>query len=254
MTWNPQQYLKFAEPRLRPALELLARIPIAAPRTVCDIGCGAGNVTRYLVERWPGAAITGVDNSATMLAHATATMPQVRWVNRDLSNWHPEVPVDVIYSNAAFHWLPDHQQLFARYAGNVARGGAFAVQMPCNFRAPSHTLIADTVRSGPWRDKLQHLLRPVPVRDPQFYYDVLAPLASEIDIWQTEYLHVLTGPDPVKEWTKGTWLKPFLDALAPSDRDVFEREYASRLREAYPPQSDGTTLFPFKRLFIVAVV
>ena len=158
---------------------------------------------------------------------------------------------DVIYSNAALHWLPDHQQLFPALVAGLSRGGFLAVQMPRNFSAPSHTLIDATARAGRWRAKLEPLLGAAPVREPQFYYSLLAPLAQTLDIWETEYLQVLSGDDPVKEWTKGTWLMPFLDRLDAAQRVDFEADYALRLRAAYPPLADGTTLFPFRRLFIV---
>ena len=252
MSWNPDQYLKFSAPRLRPAIDLLAAVPSTRPGTVYDLGCGAGNVTRLLAERWPQADITGVDDSASMLAKAATEQARVRWVERGLAQWRADRPADLIYSNAALHWLPDHARLFPALLAQLAPGGVLAVQMPRNFDAPSHTLIADTVRAGPWRARLEPLLQPPPVAAPEFYFGVLAPLAERVDIWQTEYLQVLEGTDPVKEWTKGTWLKQFLDALDAPERDAFEQDYAARLRVAYPMRADGRTLFPFRRLFIVA--
>jgi trans-aconitate 2-methyltransferase len=251
MSWSPDQYLKFSQPRLRPAMDLLARVPSGEPRCVYDLGCGAGNVTAALVARWPRASITGVDSSAAMLAQAARVLPQVRWVHHGLADWQADAPADVIYSNAALHWLPNHQQLFPALVGALSPGGVLAIQMPRNFSAPSHTLIDATARDGPWLAKLEALLGATPVADPQYYYNLLAPLASGLDIWESEYLQVLSGEDPVKEWTKGTWLMQFLDPLEPTERTAFEAEYARRLRAAYPRLADGTTLFPFRRLFIV---
>jgi trans-aconitate 2-methyltransferase len=252
MAWNPDQYLKFAEPRLRPALDLLAALPTPQPAVVFDLGCGTGHVTRLLAERWPQAEVTGVDDSAAMLARAAEASNSIRWVEQGLADWRADRPADLIYSNAALHWLPDHGRLLPRLLSQLAPGGVLALQMPRNFEAPSHTLIADSVRAGPWRARLEPLLRPAPVAAPEVYYDSLAPLAARLDIWQTEYLHVLEGADAVKEWTKGTWLKPLLDALDAAERLAFELHYAARLREAYPMRADGRTLFPFRRLFIVA--
>ncbi|MCK9380459.1 MAG: methyltransferase domain-containing protein [Sulfuritalea sp.] len=251
MAWNPDQYLKFSEPRLRPAVDLLARVAVAAPKLVYDLGCGAGNVTRLLAERWPEASITGVDDSAEMLAQAARELGAATWVRQSLAGWVPAIPPDVIFSNAALHWLPRHEELFPRLLRQLAPGGVLAVQMPRNFAAPSHSLIAETVRHGAWRRQLEHLLRPAPVAAPHEYYAMLEPLAASIDIWETEYLQVLRGTDPVKEWTKGTWLKQFLDELQEPQRAEFEADYARRLRLAYPPLADGTTLFPFCRLFMV---
>jgi trans-aconitate 2-methyltransferase len=251
MSWDPKQYLKFSQPRLRPAMDLLARIPSAEPGCVYDLGCGTGNVTAALVDRWPGANVIGVDDSAAMLAQAAKTLPQVQWVRHSLADWQADAPADVIYSNAALHWLPNHQQLFPALVEALSPGGVLAVQMPRNFAAASHTLIDATARAGPWRSKLEPLLAAAPVGEPRFYYSLLAPQASRLDIWESEYLQVLSGHDPVKEWTKGSWLMPFLDRLDPAERVAFEADYAQRLRAAYPRLADGTTLFPFRRLFIV---
>lgn len=252
MTWDPSQYLRFAAPRLRPAIDLLNRIAVEHPSTVYDLGCGAGNVTRLLAERWPSARITGVDDSEEMLASARTALPHVEWVQHSLATWQPPQPADVVYTNAALHWLGDHATLFPRLVQSVAPGGVLAVQMPRNFDAPSHTCIAETVLDGAWRARLEPLLIPPPVAGPAFYYDLLAPLTTRLDIWETEYLQVLTGRDPVKEWTKGTWLKTYLNALTPDAARAFEEAYAARVARAYPTRADGTTLFPFRRLFIVA--
>jgi trans-aconitate 2-methyltransferase len=251
MSWNPQQYLKFSQPRLRPAMDLLARIPSVEPQRVYDLGCGAGNVTAALAQRWPAARIIGVDSSAAMLAQAARSLPQVQWVQHALAGWQAERPADVIYSNAALHWLPDHRQLFPRLVAMLSPRGVLAVQMPRNFCAPSHTLIEATARAGPWLSRLEPLLGAAPVGEPQFYYALLAPLGASLDIWESEYLQVLTGEDPVKEWTKGSWLMQFLERLEPAERVQFEADYALRLRAAYPRLADGSTLFPFRRIFIV---
>lgn len=251
MAWNPDQYLKFAQPRLRPALDLLARIGLARPQRIYDLGCGAGNVTRVLLERWPDADITGVDDSAEMLAKAAEASSPIRWVRQSLADWKPEAPADLIYSNAALHWLPNHERLLPALVDALKPGGVLAVQMPRNFLAASHRSIYETVRSGPWRDKLEPLIARRTVAEPQVYYSLLESRARVLDIWETEYLHVLEGENAVKEWTKGTALKPFLHALEEPERGEFEAEYARRVAQAYPRAHDGKTLFPFRRLFIV---
>jgi len=252
VVWDPAQYLKFGDHRLRPAIDLLNRIGAEAPDEVYDLGAGAGNVTKLIRARWPEARITGVDSSEAMLAKAAAAVPDVAWQQADLASWQPPRPADVIYSNAALHWLTAHSEVFPSLVRALKPGGTLAVQMPRNFLAPSHTAIDEAARSGPWRDKLEPLLRPVPVSEPAFYFDLLAPLTAELDIWETEYLHVLEGDDPVKEWTKATWLNPLLDALAEPERGQFERRYADMVAEAYPKRPDGRTLLPFRRLFIIA--
>jgi trans-aconitate 2-methyltransferase len=253
MRWDPGQYLRFADERTRPAVDLLARIPHEARSLVFDMGCGPGNTTRLLRARWPAADLTGIDSSAEMLDRAAREVPGARWVQADLAGWRPDRPADVLFSNATFQWLDDHDRLFPALLDCLTPGGVLAVQMPRNFDAPSHTALAEVVRSGPWRERLEHLLRLAPVGTPASYYDLLAPRAASVDVWETEYVHVLRGEDPVKEWTKGTALKPFLDALEGEEGREFEERYAALLREAYPRRPDGTTLFPFRRLFIVSV-
>ncbi len=252
MPWDPAQYLKYVDHRLRPAVDLLNRIDVADPAEVYDLGAGAGNVTRLLQERWPNAHVTGVDASREMLAKAAAVAPSITWQHADFATWQPPHPASVIYSNAALHWIGDHERLLPALFSALAPGGVLAVQMPRNFSAPSHTAIADAARSGPWRTTLEPLLRPDPVAGPAFYFDLLAPLAATLDIWETEYLHVLEGEDPVKEWTKGTWLLPLLDALEEPQRSEFEAHYARLVAKAYPRRPDGRTLLPFRRLFIIA--
>jgi len=250
--WDPAKYLEFAGPRLQPALDLLSRVPLAAPAVVYDLGCGAGNVTRFLTERWPSASVTGVDGSAAMLARARAAAPTVTWQQADLGTWRPPRPADLFYSNAALHWLDDHLRLFPRLMTELAGGGVLAVQMPRNHGAPSHTEMLAAAEAGPWQERLRPLLRARPVAGPAFYYDVLAPHASHLDIWETEYLHVLDGANPVVEWTRGSALKPLLDGLEEPDRAGFLADYSARVARAYPPRPDGRTLFPFRRLFIIA--
>ena len=252
MAWDPAQYLKFADHRLRPAIDLLNRIDLTDPAEVVDLGAGAGNVTKLIKLRWPNARVTGVDTSPEMLAKAAASAPDIQWELADLGAWRPARPIDLIYSNAALHWVDGHDKLFDSLFSSLAPGGLLAVQMPRNFSAPSHTSISDAARNGPWRTKLEPLLRPSPTGDPAYYYGLLAPRAAALDIRETEYLQILDGENPVKEWTKGTWLRPLLAVLDEPERGRFEADYAARTARAYPPQADGRTLFPFRRLFILA--
>ena len=252
MIWNPEQYSRFAEQRLRPALDLIARIPLQRPRTVVDLGCGTGNVTQILRSRWPHACITGVDASPQMLTEARKMGAGIAWEHADLAAWNAAAKYELVFSNAALHWLDDHPALFERLAGNIAAGGMLAVQMPHNFAAPSHTLVRELASSHSWCDALARLLRPLPVLAPEAYYNLLAPHVRSLDIWETEYMHVLEGENPVVEWAKGTWLAPLLAVLATAARVAFEIEYRQRIAQAYPRQPDGKILFPFRRLFIVA--
>ena len=261
MTWNPQRYLEFADLRARPAVDLLARVPAQAPRTVVDLGCGAGNVTALLAERWPGAAIVGIDTSRTMLdkaRDALAGNAQVRFEERDLAAWRADPPVDVVYSNAALHWLDDHARLFAQLPHALAPGGTLAVQMPNNFGTPSHASVASIAQSERWRARIGDLVRESPVAPPEHYLRWLVPHCATVDVWETTYLQRLApradGEHPVVAFVSGTWLVPYFERLAddPPSREAFLREYRERIARAFPAESDGATLFPFRRLFIVA--
>ena len=265
MIWDPNQYLAFADLRLRPALDLLGRVPVAVPSSVVDLGCGAGNVTRVLRDRWPEARITGIDGSPEMLAAARETAsgtgsgsvsgsaPDITWIESDIEGWRAETPVDVIYSNAVFHWLGDHETLFPGLLAMVAKGGALAVQMPRNPDAPFQYLEGDVARGTEWWDTLAPHLRLDPVAEPGFYYDLLAPLCARGEIWETTYQQVLTGDNPVLEWVKGSRLRPLLAALDEPARSAYEAAYGQAVNEAYPAAPDGTTLLPFRRLFLIAV-
>ncbi len=250
--WDPAQYLKFADERTRPALDLLARVGDPSPKTVFDLGCGPGNVTALLRRRWPDARVTGVDRSEAMLAIARANHPGIEFVAADIAAFRPETPAGVIVSNAALHWLSDHASLFPALARALASGGALAVQMPHVNDQSSHLLMAESARSGSWGAKALAALPRYPRHQPADYYGWLAPLCRTVDIWETTYLHALSGPDAVAEWMKGAALRPLLAALSPEEQDGFFADYRVRLAREYPRRADGTTLFPFRRLFIVA--
>jgi trans-aconitate 2-methyltransferase len=254
MSWDPALYLRFADQRLRPALDLLARIDLDAPGQVIDLGCGAGNVTVRLKHRWPGAGIIGVDNSPAMLAKARATDPVISWEHGELGSWMPDRPPNLLYSNAALQWADGHAELFPRLAKSVAPGGVFAAQMPHQHGAPSHQAAFALAKSPRWRDALQQAVRESPVAEPQQYYDWLTPHVRTLDIWETEYLQIMQGDDPVADWTSGTFLLPFLEILQGEERAAFDAEYRAALREAYPRRADGRTLFQFRRLFIIATL
>ena len=252
-SWQPERYLEFAAERTRPAADLLARVPLAAPGRVADLGCGPGNSTALLRARWPEAEILGLDSSEEMIQQARASGLRADWRQADIAAWRPEPAYDLIYANAALQWLPDHASLFPRLLAGVAPGGCLAVQMPRNFAAPSHRLLAETVADGPWAGRLAGVLRDAPVGPPEAYYDLLAGASARVDIWQTTYLHVLEGETPVYDWMSGTALRPVLDQLAPDEQPAFKRALCDRLAAAYPRRPDGRTLFLFDRLFIVAM-
>lgn len=252
MPWDPVQYLSFDSERLRPAMDLLARVPLEAPRAVVDLGCGPGQVTGILQARWPSASVLGVDRSPEMLARAEADVAGPSWQQADLATWAPDAPVDLLYANASLHWLEDHATLLPRLLGFLRSGGCLAVQMPRNHDRPSHQAAFAVAEEGPWRDRLEPLLRRHPVAEPEVYLEWLAPRAAALDLWETDYLHRLEGPDPVAAWTQGSLLVPLLEVLDPGERKAFLAAYRDRLRAAYPVDASGRTPFWFRRLFIVA--
>lgn len=252
MSWDPDLYHRFATERLRPSADLLAWIPLEAPARIVDLGCGAGESTALLARRWPDADITALDNSPRMLEQARSSGVAARWVEADLTDWTPPAPPALIYSNAVFHWLDDHERLFARLMGLLTPAGVLAVQMPLNHAAPSHRCVAETIAAGPWRERLAPLWRDRPVSEPGVYRDRLEGEAASVEIWETTYHHVLDGENPVAEWVRGTTLSPLLAALDPGEADAFFADCARRLLRAYPPRADGTTVLLFRRLFIVA--
>jgi trans-aconitate 2-methyltransferase len=251
--WDAGLYLQFAYERARPAVDLISRIGLHNPAHIVDIGCGPGNSAKMLHERWPQATITGVDNSAEMLAEAAAAHPNWRWVQADAANWSSQQCFDLVFSNAALHWLPGHAKLFPRLFELVSGGGAFALQMPANFHAPAHRIMGEVAQEPQWRDALQNASAGIGVESLSFYYDLLHPLASSLDLWETEYLHILDGPGAILEWIRGTGMRPYLQAL-PDDqrRKEFQDLCLERLRKAYPQRPSGKVLFPFRRIFVIA--
>ena len=258
--WGANQYLKFSDHRLRPALELLDRVPIQSPHVIYDLGCGSGQVTRIITDRWPSATVYGLDNSQEMLTQAALKPGKVQWIEADIHTWSPDEPPDLLYSNATLHWVEAHQDLLPRLVSFLQPGGCLAVQMPLSWAAPSHRLMRETLANGDTDGKAlgSEELRQAVARDwveeAAVYYDLLAACSSSLDIWETEYLQLLEGDDPVLEWVKGTGLRPILTSLGDKERERFLAEYAQCLRAAYPVRASGHTLYPFRRLFIVATV
>jgi trans-aconitate 2-methyltransferase len=255
-SWNADLYLKFAADRTRPASDLARRVAIDDPRHVIDLGCGPGNSLQALAQRWPRAALTGLDNSAEMIAAAGRAYPDRRWVAADIADWAAGAgdPYDVVYSNAAMQWLPDHATLYPAMFRHVAPGGALAIQVPADVDAPPHRIMRDLAASPEWRGRFPAGgVREWFVHDAGFYYDLLSPLGARLDLWRTEYTQVMDDADAIVEFYRGSGLRPFLDALTcDEDRSRFIADYGAAIRPAFPARPDGRVLFPFLRLFLIA--
>jgi trans-aconitate 2-methyltransferase len=251
MTWSAKQYSAFEQERTRPVRDLVAAIPMEDPRTAFDLGCGPGNSTEVLAERFPNAAISAIDNSPDMIAAARARLPSTRFELADIATWSPSHSVDVILANASLQWLPDHASLYPRLVGHLSPGGALAVQTPDNLQEPAHRLVREVAAEGPWSRKIGAVSHPAR-HDASFYYALLRPLCQAVDVWRTTYFHPLAGPAAVVEWFKGTALRPFLAPLDDDERARFLERYLALIARAYPALDDGTVLLPFPRLFIVA--
>ncbi|MEN0030433.1 MAG: methyltransferase domain-containing protein [Pseudomonadota bacterium] len=258
-TWDPHQYSRFEAERDRPALDLLLRLPgDLEPRSIVDLGCGAGQHAALLKRRHPQAKVTGLDSSAAMLEQARALGADVHWVQGDLATWEPsgtpDAAPDLIFANASLQWLPDHRTLLRRLTGLLAPGGVIAVQMPLSWDTLHYRVMRQVRGEGPWAERLKERETIQALLDPADYYDVLAEGCEDIDIWSTTYLHALGGERPVLEWMKGTALRPHLTALAddPAMRDAWLSALSDALSQAFPRRPDGVTLLPFPRLFLIA--
>ncbi len=250
-TWDPRTYLQFAEVRFRAGLDLLQRVPPGEYRRIYDLGCGTGHLTRILKERFPGSRVTGIDSSPEMLAEARREFPEISWAQADIAAWRPRDSADLLFSNAALQWLPLRETLLQALLRLLRPGGVLAVQMPRHFESPAHLALKELAQETEWRDKLaSHVMPSVP--SPEMCWKWLSPTAAKLDIWETIYLQVLEGENPVVHYLRGTALRPFLTALSKEDGARFLSAFAQRTADAYPPEPNGQTLFPFRRLFLVA--
>jgi trans-aconitate 2-methyltransferase len=254
LDWNPALYRRYEDERTRPAQELLARVPLTEAARVVDLGCGPGNSTELLAQRFPKAQVLGTDNSEAMLVSARERLPGARFALSDIATWAPQDKApDLIYANASLQWVPDHEKLIPRLFDALAPGGVLAIQMPDNRQEPTHRLMRAVAAEAPWAepigdaDRLRTKLLPL-----GGYYDLLAPHAANVDVWHTIYQHRMADAASIVEWVRGTGLKPFVDRLSPDLQASYLAEYERRVNEAYPARTDGKRLLAFPRMFIVA--
>jgi trans-aconitate 2-methyltransferase len=254
MTWSAGQYLKFEDERTRPARDLLQGVPASAVRCAADLGCGPGNSTELIAVRYPGASVIGVDSAPDMIEAAKARLPEVRFELCSIEEWSEPGPWDLIYANAALQWVGGHEDLLPKLVQRLAPGGSLAVQMPDNLDELSHASMRTAAQSVPFAGKLKEAAKArTELGTADWYYALLKPLASRVDIWRTTYFHALAGGlDAIVEWVKGTGLRPFLSPLSEAERDGYIAAYKEELAKAYKTLADGTVILPFPRLFIVA--
>ena len=255
--WSAAQYLKFDKERTRPSHDLLAQVPLTSPGRVIDLGCGPGNSTAVVAAQYPDAGIEGIDTSPDMLDKARKALPRAKFAQGDLATFAPDEPVDLMFSNAVFHWLSfeDRIPTIKRLLQHLRPGGVFAMQVPDNHLEPSHTAMRAVAEDGPWAELLAQKKPALgPFQTVQELYDELVPLSSSLDIWHTIYQHPVNGHEGVVEWVKGTGLRPFLDPLGAEDRELFLSKYLAKLKELYPVSADGKVLLRYPRLFLVAQV
>ena len=252
MTWSAKQYSTFEEERTRPVRDLVAAIPAGTVGVAVDLGCGPGNSTEVLAQRFPGARVTGMDSSDDMLISARERLPALHFELADIATWNPDQTFDVILANASLQWVPDHATLYPHLVSKLAAGGSLAVQTPDNMQEPSHRLAREVAASGPWADKIGAVRHP-PRHDATFYYELLRPHCTTVDVWRTTYHHPLAGGHAaVVEWFKGSALRPYLAPLDEAEKAAYLQRYLAAISEAYPALADGTVLLPFPRLFVVA--
>ena len=253
MAWDPDTYLRFGDERTRPASELAARVAVETPKTVIDLGCGPGNSTQVVRRRWPDAQVVGLDSSGSMIAAAARAYPDQQWVQGDIADWTCAEPCDLIFSNAALQWLPGHAGLVRRLFEQVADGGALAFQIPSGRYSPVRVLMREVAADEAWRSRMEPAQNALTIEEPHVYYDALAPIARSIDMWETEYYHVLSSAAAAVEWMSATGLRPYLEALdSDAERKRFLEKLTARAEAAYTGRSDGRVLFPFRRLFVIA--
>ena len=251
--WNATHYLKYGDQRTRAAVDLATGITLRNPNFIVDLGCGPGNSTQILRKRWPDSHIIGIDNSVEMIRAAQSSFPGQNWVLSDIANWTPDRPIALIYSNAALQWLPNHRSLLRRLFSLVATDGALAFQIPSSTFATVRTLIHDVSEDPAWTQRMNAPRRALTMESPSFYYDTFAAEAKTVDIWETEYIHVMNSQNAILDWISSTGLRPFLAALdTDNERNQFMTQLQCRVQSAYETQSDGKVIFPFRRTFVIA--
>ncbi|APO73942.1 trans-aconitate 2-methyltransferase [Rhizobium etli 8C-3] len=254
MAWSASQYVKFEDERTRPARDLLAQVPLERISKAIDLGCGPGNSTELIIDRYGKEAVSGLDSDLNMLEAARKRLAGTTFTEADLATWQPDEPADLFFANAVFQWLPNHLDIFDRLMDGLARGGVLAVQMPDNLGEPTHLLMEESAHAGPWKTAFEiKTPRRNPLPPPSAYYSRLIGKSARVDIWHTIYNHPMADAEAIVEWVKGTGLMPYLAAAGQEHREAFLADYLARVEKAYRKMPDGRVLLRFPRVFMVAV-
>ncbi len=249
--WNPALYLKYGNERTQPAIDLISKINIGfQPDTILDIGCGPGNSSRALLQRWPDAKLTGIDSSISMIEKAKADYPANNWIVADASDFNPDIKYDIVFSNATIQWIPNHEILFRKLSCMVNGGGVLAIQVPRFDEMPLSKAILNVACNEKWRERIKGCAELFTYHDYRYYYDLVSQDYKSIELWQTDYLHILESQYSIIEWIRSTGMKPYLDCLADEEKPLFENTVLDELKRYYPLQNNGKVIFPFKRLLI----
>jgi trans-aconitate 2-methyltransferase len=250
--WNPDLYLKYRNERTQPSIDLINKIGISLqPRSILDIGCGPGNSSEALLQRWPNVKLTGIDNSANMIEKARTTYPNNKWIVADASNCTSNAKYDIVFSNATIQWIPNHQNLFKRLFNLVNNEGVLAIQVPKFNEMPLSRAIQKIANKEIWKEATKGCSELFTYHDEKYYYDLMSSDYKSVEFWQTDYIHILESQYSIIEWIRSTGIKPYLDCLRDEERPLFESEVLAEIKYDYPVQNDGKVLFPFIRLFMV---
>jgi len=250
--WNPDLYLKYRNERTQPSIDLIGKISIPfQPKSILDVGCGPGNSSQALLQRWPNAALTGIDSSLNMIEKAKASYPQNTWIVADASKHIFNEKFDVVFSNATIQWIPDHAALFEHLFNLINPGGVFAIQVPRFNQMQLSQAIQKVADQARWKEATGACSKLFTYHDEQYYYDLMSPYYKSMEFWQTDYIHIMESHSAILEMIRSTGLRPYLDCLPDSEKPVFENEVLAAIKYEYPVQNDGKVLFPFKRLFMI---
>jgi len=250
--WNPELYLKYRNERTQPSIDLIGKIEIGfQPKSILDIGCGPGNSSQAILQRWPNAMLTGIDNSVNMIEKAKTSYPNNIWIVADASKYTSNTKYDIVFSNATIQWIPNHEDLFNKLFNLTNNGGVLAIQVPRFNEMPLATAIQKVANKEIWKEATKGCSELFTYHDDKYYYDLMSSDYKSVDFWQTDYIHILESQHSIIEWIRSTGIKPYLDCLKDEEKPLFENELLTEIKQSYTVQNNGKVLFPFKRLFMI---